>query len=156
MVPKCSGSLRPILFPKQFNHYMYISTFKMLTIRQIWQCIQKGYPFLLISRVLICTFLFLSITIIIYILFGKINLTSRKFCHLHWPQPLGFSPNFLNLYCSFGDARMFVSLYIWTISWSWFALSVWARGHSCFILPIGLSWVKHFPSLNLFELSSFF
>ena len=40
VVPKCTGGLWPILNLKQFNHYMHVPSFKMPTIRHVWQLIQ--------------------------------------------------------------------------------------------------------------------
>ena len=40
VVPKHTGGLRPILNLKQFNYYLHIPSFKMPTIRHVWQLIQ--------------------------------------------------------------------------------------------------------------------
>ena len=42
VVPKCTGGLQPILNLKHFNHDMHIPSFKMPTIRHVWQLIQHG------------------------------------------------------------------------------------------------------------------
>ena len=42
VVPKCTGSLQPILNLKHFYQYMHIASFKMQTIRHVWQLIQHG------------------------------------------------------------------------------------------------------------------
>ena len=42
VVPKHTGGLWSILNLKHFNHYMYIPSFKMPTIRHVWQLIQHG------------------------------------------------------------------------------------------------------------------
>ena len=42
VVPKCTGCLQPILSLKLFNQYMHIPTYKLPTIRQVWQLIQQG------------------------------------------------------------------------------------------------------------------
>ena len=42
MVPKHTGGLQPILNLKCFNHYMHIPSFKMPTIRHVWQLIKQG------------------------------------------------------------------------------------------------------------------
>ena len=42
VVPKHTGGLWPILNLKQFNHYLHIPSFKMPTIRHVWQLIQLG------------------------------------------------------------------------------------------------------------------
>ena len=42
VVPKDTGGLWPILNLKCFNCYMHIPSFKMPTIRHVWQLIQHG------------------------------------------------------------------------------------------------------------------
>ena len=42
VVPKHTGGLQPILNLKHFNHYIHISSFKIPTIRHVWQLIQHG------------------------------------------------------------------------------------------------------------------
>ena len=42
VVPKHTGGLHPILNLKHFNHYMYIPSFKMLTLKNVQQLIQQG------------------------------------------------------------------------------------------------------------------
>ena len=42
VVPKRTGGLCPILSLKHFNHYMHIPSFKMPTLKNIWQLIQRG------------------------------------------------------------------------------------------------------------------
>ena len=42
VVPKHTGGLCPILNLKHFNHYMHIPSFKMPTLKNIWQLIQQG------------------------------------------------------------------------------------------------------------------
>ena len=42
VVPNCTGGLWPILSLKYFNYYMHIPSFKMPTIRHVWQFIQHG------------------------------------------------------------------------------------------------------------------
>ena len=42
VVPKHTGGLWPILNLKHFNHYMHLPSFKMPTIRHVWQLIQHG------------------------------------------------------------------------------------------------------------------
>ena len=42
MVPKHTGGLQPILNLKHFSHYMHIPSFKMPTLRQVWQLVQHG------------------------------------------------------------------------------------------------------------------
>ena len=70
---------------------MHIPTFKILTIRQVWQLIQQGdYAFSFDLK-----HAYLHIPIVkhhchFYILFGHTNLISGRFCHLGLLQPLGF------------------------------------------------------------------
>ena len=42
VVPKCTGGLQPILNLKHFNRYMHIPSFKMPTLKTVWQLIQQG------------------------------------------------------------------------------------------------------------------
>ena len=42
VVPKCTGGLQPILKLQCFNHYMHIPSFKMPSLKHIWQLIQHG------------------------------------------------------------------------------------------------------------------
>ena len=42
VVPKHTGGLRPILNLKHFNHYMHMPSFKMPTLKHVWQLIQHG------------------------------------------------------------------------------------------------------------------
>ena len=42
VVPKRTGGLRPILNLKRFNRYMHIPSFKMPTLKTVWQLIQQG------------------------------------------------------------------------------------------------------------------
>ena len=42
LVPKCTGGLWPILNLKHFNCYMHVPSFKMPTIRHVWQLIQHS------------------------------------------------------------------------------------------------------------------
>ena len=42
VVPKHTGGLQPIPNLKHFNHYMHVPSFKMPTIRHVWQLIQHG------------------------------------------------------------------------------------------------------------------
>ena len=42
VVPKRTGGLRPILNLKHFNCYMHIPSFKMPTLKTVWQLIQQG------------------------------------------------------------------------------------------------------------------
>ena len=42
VVPKHTGGIQPILNLKHFNCYMHVPSFKMPTIRHVWQLIQHG------------------------------------------------------------------------------------------------------------------
>ena len=42
VVPEHTGGLCPILNLKHFNRYMHIPSFKMPTLKNIWQLIQQG------------------------------------------------------------------------------------------------------------------
>ena len=42
VVPKCTGGLPPILNLKHFNHFKHIPSFKMPTLKNVWQLIQQG------------------------------------------------------------------------------------------------------------------
>ena len=42
VVPKHTGGLRPILNLKCFNHFIHIPSFKMPTLKNVWQLIQQG------------------------------------------------------------------------------------------------------------------
>ena len=42
MVPNQLGNLCPIPNLKPFNHYMHIPSFRMPSIKQVWQLIQQG------------------------------------------------------------------------------------------------------------------
>ena len=47
LVPKCTGSLQPLLNLKKIIYFMCISIFKMSTIRQVQKLFKKGhYAFL--------------------------------------------------------------------------------------------------------------
>ena len=113
------------------------------------------YP--LISRMLICIFLSLSIiTIIFYDLFGII-------CHQWKVLPFGLvtaprvSQPSLNLSCSFAITRISVLLSIWIISWSWFAISGQVRGltHFCVLYWFALDYILIFPCLTCASLRHF-
>ena len=39
---QCTGGLCPILNLKYFNHFMHITSFKMPTLKNVWQLIQQG------------------------------------------------------------------------------------------------------------------
>ena len=88
----------------------------------------------LILRMLTYMFQLPSIIIVCCNLLGRINLISGRFCHLDLLQPLGFSLPSLNPYCSFVIARVFVLLFIWMISSSWFGLLLTCWKESIIIL----------------------
>ena len=114
-------------------------------------------PFLLISRMLVFIFLLLSITIIFYISFGKMNLISGKFIFQLAQTPKAFT-SLTYLYCFFVNTRVFLLLYIWMISWFWLILHVWARGHILFGASdwFILDYTLIFPNLNYVLLSTLF
>ena len=39
VVPRCTGGFQPILNLKYFNHYLHVPSFKIPTIRHVWQLI---------------------------------------------------------------------------------------------------------------------
>ena len=95
------------------------------------------------SRMLIYIFLFISIIVISYNLFGTVCHIRGRFYLLGWPQPLGFSQLSLNLSCSFAIAQVSILLTIWMASWPWFILSRQVRGLAHFVLFIGLHWITY-------------
>ena len=93
VVPKCTGGLCPILNLKHFNHFMHIASFKMPTLKNVWQHIQQGdFDFSIDLQDAYLHIPILSIIIIFYILFGVMCLISGRFYPLGLPQPLGFLP----------------------------------------------------------------
>ena len=42
VVPMCTGGLCLILSLKHFNRFMHIPSFKMSTLKNVWQLIQQG------------------------------------------------------------------------------------------------------------------
>ena len=151
VVPKHTGGLQPMLNLKWFNHYMYIPSFKMPTIKHVWQLIQHGdyaFPIDLQDA-------YLHIPIVkhhhlSYILFGIMYLISGRFYLLGLPQSLGFLCPSPNLFCSFAIARVCILLSIWMISWCLFTLSRWVREHACFCVPcwFTLVYISIFPSMT--------
>ena len=82
MVPKSIDGLSPILNHKQFNNYIHIPTFKMPISDRYSNLFSRLITLsLFFSRMPISICLLLSITIIMYNLFGKINLISGRYCH---------------------------------------------------------------------------
>ena len=117
VVRKCTGGLQPILNLKRFNHYMHIPSFKMPTLRQVWQLIQHGdYAFSIDLQDA-----YLHIPIVKHhhcflCLFGIMCLISGWSYLLGWP--LGFFQPSANLFCSFAIARVCILLSICMTSWS--------------------------------------
>ena len=63
----------------------------MPTMRQVQQLIQKGdYAFSVDFKDACLHIPIIKYHCHFYVLFGKINLISGRFCHLRWPQPIGF------------------------------------------------------------------
>ena len=77
----------------------------------------------LVFMILTYTLLLFNIIIACCILFDEINLISGRVCHLGLLQPLGFQL-LLNPYCFFASARVLILLFIWMMSFSWFALGM--------------------------------
>ena len=97
VVPKCTGGLRPILNLKGFNCYMHIPSFKMPTLKTVWQLIQQGdYAFSIDLQDAYLHVPLLSIIAGFYVLFGIMCLISGGFYLLDLQQPLGFSHSSLN------------------------------------------------------------
>ena len=150
VVPKCTGGLHPILNLKGFNCFIHIPSFKMPTLKYVWQLIQQGdFAF---SIYLQDAYLHVPIVkhhhhFLHFVC--TMCLISRRFYPLGLPQPLGFyiphKTYFvpLPLHC--------VLLSIWMTSWSLFALSGQVRGHVCFCVPCWsvLVYMSIFPSLTL-------
>ena len=156
VVPKHTGGLRPILNLKWFNRYMHIPSFKMPTLKTVWQLIQQGdYAFSIDLQDAYYMFPLLSIIAGFYIFFGVMCLISGGFYLLDLPQPLGFSHPSLNLFCSFAIAKVCVLSSIWMIAWSSFALSGQVKGHACFCVPCWsiLVYISIFPSQTFASLS---
>ena len=145
VVPKHTGGLRPILNLKRFNHYMHIPSFKMPTLKTVWQLIQQGdYAF--------------SIDLQDAYLHVPIVKHHRRFLHFVWhnvpyqwrvlpldlPQPLGFSHPSLYPFYSFAITKVCILSSIWMISWSLFALSGQVKGHTCFLCSLLVRLGLHF------------
>ena len=68
---------------KRFNCYIQIPTFKMTTIGQVWQNIKEGdYAFSIDLKDAYLHIFILNIIVIFCILFGTLNITNGRFCHL--------------------------------------------------------------------------
>ena len=83
VVPKHIGDLLSIINPKQLNCHMYIPTFKIPTIKHIWQLIQQGdYGFSVNCKDVYLHIQLLNIIITLCTLFGRIHLMNGKLCRL--------------------------------------------------------------------------
>ena len=154
VIPKCTGGLHLILNLKWFAHFMHISTFKMPTIRQVWQHIQKGnYVFLLILQMLISILLLLHITIFAVWL-TTLNLSMSGFGFLAGFNPWDFHlTKPILLLCHHNGFHVIIYLD-----------DILVLTHSRptgkrvpFVHSIDLSWIKYqiFPSLNYMSISTF-
>ena len=92
-------------------------------------------PSPLIIRILIYIFLLFCIIIAYCGLFGKIDLISQRFCLFGLLQPLGFSLQLLDSYCSLTGVRVSVLIFIQMIFLSWFTLSMQVGRHVPFCVP---------------------
>ena len=119
VVPKHTGDLHPILSLKHFNRYMHIPSFKMPTLKHVWQLIQQGdYAF--------------SIDLQDAYLHVPIVKHHHHFLHVVWhnvpyqwkvlPFGLATAPRvFTSLtkpICCFAIAKVCILLSIWMTSWS--------------------------------------
>ena len=157
MVPKRTGGLCPILNLKHFNCFMHITSFKMPTLKTVWQLIQQGdYAFSIDLQDA-----YLHVPIIkhhrqfLCFVWHVMCLISGGFYFLDLPQPLGFSHPSQNLFCSFAITKVCISSSIWMISWFLFALSRQVKGHTCFCVPCWsiLVYISIFPSRTFASLS---
>ena len=137
VVPKHTGGICPILNLKHFNCFMHIPSFKMPTLKRVWQLIQQGdYTFSIdLQDDLIYMFPLLSIIVVSYVLSGIMCLINGRFYLLGLPQPLGFLHPSQNLFCSFAIAKVCILLSISMTSWSSFTPSGQVRGCTCFCVP---------------------
>ena len=91
---------------------MHIATLKVLTIRQVWECIQQGdYVSFFIVRILISLFLLLSI-IMFYGLCSSVNLIHWKVLLFGLATAPKVSLHLLNPFCSLASLLGFILLYI--------------------------------------------
>ena len=144
VVLKHTGGLHPILNLKHFKHYMHIPSFKMPTLKNIWQLIQQGdFAFSIDLQDA-----YLHIPIVQH----HHHFLCFVWCNVpcQWkvlPFGLATAPRFLppsqNLFCFFAIARACILLFIWMTSWSLFALSRQVRGHAFFVFLVGPSWSTH-------------
>ena len=152
VVPKHTGGLRPILNLKRFNRYMHIPSFKMPTLKTVWQLIQQGdYAF--------------SIDLQDAYLHVPIVKHHCRFLRFVWhnvpyqfilPFGLATAPR---VFTSLTKPILFLchhkGLHIWMISWSLFALSGQVKGHTCFCVTCWsvLVYISIFPSQTFASLS---
>ena len=156
VVPKHTGGLHPILNLKCFNCYMHIPSFKMPTLKTVWQLIQQGdYAF--------------SIDLQDAYLHVPIVKHHRQFLRFVWhnvpyqwrvlPFGLPTAPRVFRSLTkpifSFAIAKVCILSSIWMISWSLFALSGQVKGHICFCVPCWsvLVYISIFPSQTFASLS---
>ena len=113
VVPKCTGVLWLILNLKDFNCYIHIPTFRMPTIRHVWQCIQCGDNAFSID----VKDVYLHIPIVkhhcLFLRFLWQNVQYQwKVLPFGLASTLGFSQHSLKLSCSFVNAKVSVLLSI--------------------------------------------
>ena len=137
VVLKCTGGLQPILNLKCFKCYMYVPSFKMPTIRHVWQLIQHGdYAF--------------SIDLQDAYLQIPITKHHHHFLQFVWhnvphewkvlPFGLATAPwvftSLTKPILSSAITRVSLLLSIWMTSWFWFSLSgqVGGLAHFCVLI----------------------
>ena len=124
-VPWTYGGLQPLLSLKQFNCYMHIHTFKILTIRHIWQIIPQGnYAFSIDLK-----------DAYLHIPIGKHHCQFSQFICQHKPYWRNLLPfvvitapqvftSLINPYCFFANAGVFNVIDlddIFVLTWAKFA-----------------------------------
>ena len=158
VVPKCMTGLWHIL---NLSHLFIICLYLPLRCRlsdmfsSLFNTVIMHSP--LVTRMLIYTFLLLSI-IIIFLQYALHNMPYQwKVLLLAWSQPLGFSGSSLNLSCSFAITSISVLLSIWMTAWSWFALKGQIRGlpYFCALYWSALDYILMFLSLTFTSLRHF-
>ena len=159
VVPKCTGGLHPILNLKHFNCYMHIPSFKMPTLKNIWQLIQQGnfafsidlqdaylhIPIVKHHHHFLC-FVWHNVPYQWKVLPFGLATASRVFTSLTKP---------ILLLC---HCKACILLFIWVASWPLFTLSGQVRGHACFCVPCWsiLVYTSIFPSRTFTSLSPTF
>ena len=137
VVPKHPGGLQPILNLKHFNCYMHVPSFKMPTIRHVWQLFQHDdYAF--------------SIDLQDAYLHIPIVKHHHHFLQFVWPSvpyqlkvlPFGlatapwvFTALTKTYFVPLPSQGFSILLSIWVTSWSWFVLSRQVRGLAHFCVP---------------------